>query len=226
MYLEVRRRVVDGSLPPATKLSLRRVAEALDVSIMPVRDAIVRLADEGLVRLDSGREAVVADVSVEMIMSSLTLLTWNEVLAAVDSAPLHSAADLKAMHAALRNAEEATAANDPLAFGRSSRRFHHLLGQHASSATRQVIDKISTGITLAGPMFAKYQTYEFPEGHRGCMSNTHHELRTILVAIESGDTGRTLDALLRHRDSMLESFNSIAGIPKRSRTRGPIASLR
>jgi DNA-binding GntR family transcriptional regulator len=217
VYLEVRRRVVDGSLPPGTKLSLRRVAEALDVSIMPVRDAIVRLADEGLVRLDSGREAIVADMSVEMIISSLRLLTWNEVLAGVDSAPVHAPADFKAMHAALQKVEEAAAANDAIAYGKSARRFRNLLGRHATPATKQVIEKISAGISRAGPMFEKYQTYEFPEGHPGCMNNSRCELRAILHAVESGNAEKTLDALLRHRVSMLESFSSIAGIPKRAR---------
>jgi DNA-binding GntR family transcriptional regulator len=210
VYLEVRRLIVDGTLDPGAKLSLRSVAEALDVSIMPVRDAMVRLRDEGLVHLDSGREASVADLSVEMIMSSLTLLTWNEVLAGIDSAPLHSPFDIKAMRTALRHADEATVANDPIGFGKSARRFHYLLGQHASPATKRVMDKISAGIIRAGPMFAEYRTYEFPESHPGCMSNTQRELNAILSAIESGDTERTFAALLRHRETMLESFASIA----------------
>lgn len=217
VYREVRRRVRDGSLVPGTKLSLRSVAEALDVSMMPVRDALVRLADEGLVHIDSGREATVADISNETVLDALVLLTWNEVLATVESAPRQSPADLRMAHAALVATREATELADPIAHGKAARRFHHLLAQHASSATQQVITKVGGRITQAGPKFAKYQTYEFPEGHPGCMGSVQIEHDAILAAVEAGDRDQVMDTALRHRDTMLESYSWISGSARRWR---------
>ncbi len=52
---ELRELLISGRLAPGEKLSLRRVAEALGVSMMPVREAVSRLAaDQALEVLRDG----------------------------------------------------------------------------------------------------------------------------------------------------------------------------
>jgi DNA-binding GntR family transcriptional regulator len=46
---EIRRSILAGELPPGQSLSLRRLADQLDVSFIPVRDALRVLESEGLV---------------------------------------------------------------------------------------------------------------------------------------------------------------------------------
>lgn len=50
VYSELRRRIMSRDLPPGTVLPLRQVAAALQVSATPVRDALRRLLNDGLVR--------------------------------------------------------------------------------------------------------------------------------------------------------------------------------
>ena len=40
VYNELRRRILEGELPPGTRLLLRPLAAELAVSVMPVRDAV------------------------------------------------------------------------------------------------------------------------------------------------------------------------------------------
>src|SRR4051812_43670169 len=54
VYSELRARILARDLPPGTVLTLRQVAEALQVSATPVRDALRRLQSDGLVR-DGGK---------------------------------------------------------------------------------------------------------------------------------------------------------------------------
>lgn len=57
VYFELRNRILARDLPPGTVLTLRQVAEALEVSATPVRDALRRLQSDGLVR-DGGKQGV------------------------------------------------------------------------------------------------------------------------------------------------------------------------
>jgi DNA-binding GntR family transcriptional regulator len=54
VYSELRSRIMARDIPPGTVLTLRQVAEALQVSATPVRDALRRLRSDGLVR-DGGK---------------------------------------------------------------------------------------------------------------------------------------------------------------------------
>jgi len=61
-YQLLRGRILSGELPPHTRLAEQRVAEDLDVSRTPVREALKRLLAEGLVQVESGGRVVVRDI--------------------------------------------------------------------------------------------------------------------------------------------------------------------
>jgi len=48
-YKHIRSKLLSGQFPPTQRISARRLAEELDVSLTPVREAILRLSNEGLV---------------------------------------------------------------------------------------------------------------------------------------------------------------------------------
>src|SRR3984885_12294530 len=62
---EVRRSILAGTLPPGQSLSLRKLADQLEVSFIPVRDALRVLESEGLVVNPPGRSASVAPLDLE-----------------------------------------------------------------------------------------------------------------------------------------------------------------
>jgi len=62
---EIRRSILAGTLPPGQSLSLRKLADQLDVSFIPVRDALRMLEGEGLVVNPPGRSASVAPLDLE-----------------------------------------------------------------------------------------------------------------------------------------------------------------
>ncbi len=62
---ELRRSILSGALPPGQNLSLRKLADQLGVSFIPVRDALRVLEGEGLVTNPPGRSATVAPLDLE-----------------------------------------------------------------------------------------------------------------------------------------------------------------
>ena len=51
VYAELKRAIMDGTYPPGSRIVADQVAAQLNVSAVPIREALVRLAGEGWVRL-------------------------------------------------------------------------------------------------------------------------------------------------------------------------------
>lgn len=66
---ELRRAIVSGALAPGQQFSLREIAGPLDVSFIPVREALRNLEAEGLVVTRPGRSATVAPLNLEELHS-------------------------------------------------------------------------------------------------------------------------------------------------------------
>lgn len=97
VYAELRDLLMAGKLNPGEKLSLRRVAETVGVSIMPVREAVARLvADDALTVLPN--RAVSVPVITVAKLAELTLVRIEiEGFAAEQAALRRSPADLAAI---------------------------------------------------------------------------------------------------------------------------------
>ncbi len=63
----VRRQIVTGVYPPNTRLSEVELSEKLGVSRTPVREALIRLAEEGLVKIVPQIGSFVAPISIEAV---------------------------------------------------------------------------------------------------------------------------------------------------------------
>ena len=66
---EIRRAILSGALRPEQEFSLRAIAAQLNVSFIPVREALRALEFEGLVISRPGRSAMVAPLSAEDLHS-------------------------------------------------------------------------------------------------------------------------------------------------------------
>jgi DNA-binding GntR family transcriptional regulator len=62
---EVRRSILEGALPPGAPVSIADLSSSLNVSHIPVREALRRLEGEGLVELRRSRSAVVASLTAD-----------------------------------------------------------------------------------------------------------------------------------------------------------------
>ncbi len=62
---ELRRSILSGALPPGESFSLRELANMLDVSFIPVREALRSLESEGLVVIRPGRSATVSPIDLQ-----------------------------------------------------------------------------------------------------------------------------------------------------------------
>ena len=96
---ELRRSILSGALEPGREFSLRELAEMLQVSIIPVREALRSLESQGLVQMHPGRSAVVAPLDLDELQSIYRLRRRLEPEIAQRSCRLLSEAELDRLEA-------------------------------------------------------------------------------------------------------------------------------
>ena len=116
--------IVRGMFPPGIALRQDRLAEALSMSRVPVRESLRELAAEGLVVLEDNRGATVARLSVDEL-DELYGIVWSlEEMALRKAVPTMSAAALAGMRRAL---DAMATERDPVAWYGFNVAFHREL---------------------------------------------------------------------------------------------------
>jgi DNA-binding GntR family transcriptional regulator len=87
---EIRRSILSGALAPGQEFSLREIATILNVSFIPVREALRSLESEGLVVTRPGRSALVAPLDLADLRAIYRLRRTLEPEIASRSCPLLS----------------------------------------------------------------------------------------------------------------------------------------
>ena len=128
-YAFVKERILEGAYPGGELLSEGEVAEALEVSRTPVREAFLLLEAEGLMRLYPKRGALVVPVSpgeVRDLMDTRVLVERDAARRAARDAVSRGrvATELQDL---LDRQQAALDAGDAPAFVRTDRDFHHAI---------------------------------------------------------------------------------------------------
>ena len=77
-FLQLKAMIVEGEIAPGSKLNERALAETLSVSRTPIREAIRRLAADGLVELINNRGAIALQLKKEDVLHSFELMAELE----------------------------------------------------------------------------------------------------------------------------------------------------
>ena len=99
--LRLRQMLVEGNIAPAAKLNERELAQVLEVSRTPLREAIKMLAAEGLVELLPNRGAVALSLSESDVVNTFEVMAGLEAMSGELAAQRITGpelAEIKAMH--------------------------------------------------------------------------------------------------------------------------------
>lgn len=100
VYTRLRDAIVDGTLLPGERLRDHELATWLGVSRTPVREALLRLGQAGLVRSAPGRSTTVATLDARAIHDAQSVVAALHRLAVEQAVPQLRSDDLAAMRAA------------------------------------------------------------------------------------------------------------------------------
>ncbi|MEU5265446.1 GntR family transcriptional regulator [Amycolatopsis sp. NPDC021455] len=138
-YDRIRQAIVDGTLPPGASLRDGDLADQLGLSKAPVREALRRLAEEGLVDSKPQSYTRVSDVMSRDVLDAREIVRVLHDFAVRQAAPRCRPADVTAMRGANDRFAEAIEAGDVAAAVKADDELHdipvRLAGNAAVAAT-------------------------------------------------------------------------------------------
>lgn len=127
VYETMRGEIVSGELKGGAQLSIYRLAERFGVSRTPVRDAVLRLVDAGLVEIQRNRGVTVRGTRVADVRDVFDLRILLEVPATARAASAPSADLIADLESCLDSLTETALGGDAEAFSRVDRHLHRLI---------------------------------------------------------------------------------------------------
>ncbi|GAA2490518.1 GntR family transcriptional regulator [Streptomyces longisporus] len=124
VFHRLRDSIVRGELAPGEKVKDGELAERLGLSRTPVREALARLADIGLVEAKPGVYTRITTLNRRDVEKTLAVLRSLDRLAVETAVPVMTKQNLQAMREANRDFERAVTANDTAAALAADDRFH------------------------------------------------------------------------------------------------------
>lgn len=106
----LRERILNGDLPAGMRLVEQQLSEEMDVSRMPVREALQQLAAEGLVKLERRRGASVATLTEEKVYDMIEVRALLEGVNAQLAALRRGPADVARLQKILQSGTNASKA--------------------------------------------------------------------------------------------------------------------
>lgn len=200
----LRDRMLGGAFRPGEFIRQEEVALGLGVSRMPVREALMVLANEGFVVRVPRRGFQIPDRSIRDLIELYPILTVLERAAGAASLPKLTAADRSALRRTCAELQRATAAMDAARALELNLDFHRLLASRCGN--RRLIDLLET----LGREILQLEFWSFANpDHRAIATREHDD---ILAAVEVGDFDRALQLMetnrLLARDAFIRQFKT------------------
>jgi DNA-binding GntR family transcriptional regulator len=196
-YTRVRELILSGELEPGTVINQAILARQIGISTTPLREALKRLKQQGLVELDAHRDARVAPLDAEEARDLLEVRRSLDPLAASLSADRRTKQDIAEMRASLEGLQ-ALPANPSFEQLVAHRRFHAAI--YRASHNALLIETLD-GLWDTADRYRRHglQVERSPEER--AMKDREHRL--LFEAIVEGDGDTAADVMTAHIETSL-----------------------
>ena len=197
VYHEIEQAILDGVFTPGTSLTEVKLSTELGVSRTPVREALMQLELEGLVKTVPNKGAVVVGVSESDINDIYTIRTRIEGLAARRAAENFTEDELSAMREIVELQEFYVSKKDFMQVWHLDNRFHEILYEGCRSRPLKQI------LTLFHNYIQKAREATVRKGRAAASTKEH---RDILNALEAKDPDKAEYYTAIHVNNARDSF--------------------
>jgi DNA-binding GntR family transcriptional regulator len=219
VYDSLRDRILSLELQPGSTLDETTLGNELNVSRTPLREALVRLAAEGLVDVLPNRGARVAPIELSQLQEHLEAFELIQRTATVLAAQRRTQADLARLTELCEAFEDAriAASVDGMIMGNLA--FHKAIGAAAHNRyIQRMYDNVLTDNLRIARLAMAYECYGSTEAydiHMQCIVDEHRELLQVLEKRDVAAAARLADShsdLARRRVSDYLSQSLTRGI--------------
>ncbi|WP_103529185.1 GntR family transcriptional regulator [Streptomyces sp. SM12] len=183
-YRAIRDAIVDGTFAPGERLNDTDLVAWLGVSRTPVRDALGRLEQAGLVHTKPGRHTIVSPLDVRAVHHAQSVVAAMHELAVREAVPHLAAAELDAMRAANARFAAALRAGDVAGALDADDAFH---GVPVTASANQAVHTVLEQFT---PVLRRVERLRF-SSLAGRASVAQHERIVDLCAAGDAEAAAT-----------------------------------
>jgi DNA-binding GntR family transcriptional regulator len=201
VYENLREKILALALVPGTALSENDLARQFGVSRTPVREALLRLADELLVEIVPKSGTTVSRIPYFRLAEALIIRKALEELAVRTACERASKSQIAAIRVQIERQNEASAGGDRDAFHDADEAFHAAIAEAAGyPGIWQLVKQVKVQVD-------RYRRLTLPEAGR--MPRVIQEHGAILAAIEQRQPARAVAALQGHLEGLEHSLPNI-----------------
>ncbi|HTT95309.1 MAG TPA: GntR family transcriptional regulator [Solirubrobacterales bacterium] len=190
VFDHLREEILSNRLTPGQELNELALSAELEVSRGPIREALGRLASEGLVKVTPRRGAVVAELTDEEFVEAYQVREALETLAIRLAVPRIEADELARLRELHEEMNEFVANDDTTEFFDANSAFH----QQIVDASRNA--KLGEHYRLLMAQMGRYLPRSLTL--RGTIGSSPTEHAAILAAVEAGDPDEAARLLANH----------------------------
>jgi DNA-binding GntR family transcriptional regulator len=194
----LRQAILSLELKPGDPLSEEEMAKQLGVSKTPVRSAIHRLAEEGLVVKQPYKGVFVEEMSTQKMEAIFQVRAVLEGLAAYLAAPYFTQENIDRSQKLLQKSEQALASGDTTACMQFGKEFHMLIHSRVNN------DYLQSLLSNVDAHLQRYRLHiaQIP----GRLSKSVQEHQHVLEALKSGDSILAESAMRKHLFTLMEDY--------------------
>lgn len=196
----IRDAILTGGIPAGSRIDQARLAQDLNVSLVPVREALKRLEGEGFVQIIPRRGAFVTATSVKDMEELYFARGILEGQAAYHAAEKLTERDFKRLDDLVRTMEHNLQTHDYTAFNEANRAFHFTI--YEANSNGYLMNMISSMWDLAERYRYRYLVL------RDQSEIIQQEHGIILDACRRRDAAGLRDAIVTHMNRTFEGIRS------------------
>jgi len=197
IYTEIKRRIVLLDYEPGQVLREKNLIQEFGVSRTPVREALIRLEAEGLVRIFPNQGTIVSEVSFQQLKDVFEIRSFLVRLTGQLAAARITEEELERMRALI---QEMNSAKDPKALMRIDSDLHDLINE---ATKNDVLVKI-----LGMLRDQAVRIWTFSRASDDYYRGIPKEFEELLKALEQGDEEESACILERHTRRFIEHIRS------------------
>ncbi len=190
VYDSIRASIIRGELAPGSLHSVQELADVLGVSRTPVREALIDLSTQGMVRFERNRGVRILQTSLHDLEEIFALRLLLEVPAAYVAAEQITDPELRSLRKEFAAMERAAQAGDEQTLMEHDRKFHGIVLE--ASGNRRLagtVDRLRDLVLVRGASTA---------GRSRSLASIVEEHREILGSIERREAASSARALREH----------------------------
>ncbi|MDF3383961.1 MULTISPECIES: GntR family transcriptional regulator [Sulfitobacter] len=209
VYSILRDEILDLTLLPGSPIDEIRLSERLSMSRTPIREALVRLASEGLVTTLPNRSTVVSNIDFMNLHTFFDAMTLMYRVTTRLAAQFHTPADMANIRARQVEFAKAVSAQDALSMIATNREFH---AEIARAGRNPYYESLCLRLLDEGRRLLRMYYQSFDDQLPSEYVQEHEDL---IAAIEARDIGRADSLAATHADQIVGQIQALISRDRR-----------